>query len=197
MVPTPFEAEHGRKPDSVRFAGPRYPLDSPCVAAENAPMNTDHRSYQNRREYLRNYQRLWLLRRRRSFFEGKSCVKCGSKAHLELDHIDPSTKDPKLTVGTGLWGWTQARRDIEIAKCQVLCHRCHAAKSGIERRFVGPTGTKWCAKHKGFLPVDRFHSNTSTLTGLANDCRDCSKERRLEMARMRMESGLPGKQVRP
>ncbi|MEM1416560.1 MAG: HNH endonuclease [Myxococcota bacterium] len=62
--------------------------------------------------------------RRARFFAGKSCVKCGSVERLELDHIDPAQK-----VTHSIWSWSQARREAEIAKCQVLCRRCHKRKT--------------------------------------------------------------------
>ena len=43
---------------------------------------------------------------------------------LEVDHIDPTTK-----VSHRLWSYSVARRDDELAKCQVLCHACHAEKT--------------------------------------------------------------------
>lgn len=56
------------------------------------------------------------------------CVICGSRDRLEIDHKDPATKDPRLKSGTGMWSWTQERRDAELQKCQVLCHRHHVQK---------------------------------------------------------------------
>ena len=80
-----------------------------------------------RKEYLRNYQRQWMARRRAEFFAGKSCVRCGSCERLELDHIDPKTKTTHA-----IWSWRYDRRMEEIAKCQVLCHDCHLKKSASE-----------------------------------------------------------------
>ena len=67
---------------------------------------------------------------RNEYFSDKSCVKCGSKENLELDHIDPKTKDPKLVGSSGsLWLWSVARRDTELSKCQVLCKIHHDEKT--------------------------------------------------------------------
>jgi 5-methylcytosine-specific restriction endonuclease McrA len=52
------------------------------------------------------------------------CVRCGSSVDLEVDHINPSEKDDHK-----IWSWTPVRRDAELVKCQVLCHKCHAEKT--------------------------------------------------------------------
>ena len=72
----------------------------------------------------REYQRLRVARRRAEFLIGKSCVGCGSAESLEFDHIDPSTK-----LSHRIWSWSADRIVAELAKCQVLCHSCHLAKS--------------------------------------------------------------------
>src|SRR5665213_333062 len=66
--------------------------------------------------------------RRAEFFAGKECVRCGSIDHLELDHIDPSTKE--IRAGE-LWcmALDNPRRIKELAKSQVLCHDCHVLKT--------------------------------------------------------------------
>ena len=70
------------------------------------------------------WARKWIAARRAAFFNGKSCAKCGSCGRLELDHIDPETK-----VHHSIWSWSESRRVIETAKCQVLCHACHLDKT--------------------------------------------------------------------
>lgn len=73
----------------------------------------------------RQYQAKWRQRRRDEWLrEHGPCVNCGSSEHLEVDHIVGADK-----VDHRLWSWTQARREAELAKCQVLCRRCHLAKS--------------------------------------------------------------------
>lgn len=79
--------------------------------------------YADKKKQL-EYQRIWTANRRAKFFRDKSCVKCGSKEDLELDHIDP-----KLKVSHKIWSWSEDRRLAEIAKCQVLCSTCHLVKT--------------------------------------------------------------------
>lgn len=70
------------------------------------------------------WQKRWQTERRAKFFDGKTCVECGSDEQLELDHIDPSQK-----VTHRIWSSSDAKREAEIAKCQVLCSECHKGKS--------------------------------------------------------------------
>lgn len=73
--------------------------------------------------------------RRAAWLLGKCCVECGSTEQLDIDHIDPSTKDPRL-IPTGamthFWSWPEADREAELAKCQVLCRTHHRIKTGRE-----------------------------------------------------------------
>jgi 5-methylcytosine-specific restriction endonuclease McrA len=75
-------------------------------------------------EARRQYNREWVAKRRAAYFEDKICVKCGSVERLELDHIDPETK-----VTNSVWSWADEKRNIELAKCQILCHECHKQKT--------------------------------------------------------------------
>ena len=63
------------------------------------------------------------------------CKKCGSSKSLEVDHINPKTKDPKIKPhhGDRIWCWSEARRAKELKKCQVLCFICHRVKTNEER----------------------------------------------------------------
>jgi 5-methylcytosine-specific restriction endonuclease McrA len=85
----------------------------------------------DRKKYLREYQRVWVKRRRMEWIEANGpCVKCGSTVDLEMDHIDPATKEHHA-----IWSWAKERREAELAKCQVLCGRCH------EDKHSAPHGT--------------------------------------------------------
>lgn len=79
------------------------------------------------KEAQREYQKEWVRKRREAYFGDKSCVQCGSTDRLELDHIDRATK-----VSHNVWSWSEARRNEELAKCQVLCYDCHKAKTKSE-----------------------------------------------------------------
>jgi hypothetical protein len=90
-------------------------------------------------ERKRAYQRDWIARRRAAFFAGKTCETCGSTERLELDHIDRTQK-----VTHKIWSSSKAKREAEIAKCRVLCHECHKARSRVqmsEHRTLHPVIT--------------------------------------------------------
>lgn len=87
--------------------------------------------------------------RRDTFWKGKSCLKCGSTTKLELDHIERGTKDAILCKHPGdIWHWSNTRRDLELAKCQVLCKICHREKSNSESRGIN---TPWNTKGRPFI----------------------------------------------
>jgi hypothetical protein len=77
---------------------------------------------------MREYKRLWAAKRRADFMQGKSCVVCGTTQSLEVDHIDPTQK-----VSHRIWTWAIARRDAELAKCQILCTEHHKEKTRADR----------------------------------------------------------------
>lgn len=68
----------------------------------------------------RQYQREWRRQRREDFFKDKMCIDCGSSTRLQLDHRDRAQK-----VSHCIWSWSAARRNMEIAKCDVRCKKCH------------------------------------------------------------------------
>lgn len=49
---------------------------------------------------------------------------------LQIDHKKPEHK--KLAIAK-IWSFTKARRDAELAKCQVLCDDCHDKKTEDDR----------------------------------------------------------------
>lgn len=76
------------------------------------------------------YQAAWVAKRRAAWFVDKSCAICGSTVDLEIDHIDQNHKSSHR-----IWSWSQERRAVELAKCQVLCGLHHKEK------------TRLCAEH--------------------------------------------------
>jgi hypothetical protein len=82
--------------------------------------------YSTRQQQLA-YQNEWTKRRRQEWLASNGPCPCGSSDRLEVDH-----KDPSLKVTHRIWTWSKARRDVELAKCQVLCHDCHWKKTKIQ-----------------------------------------------------------------
>lgn len=84
------------------------------------------------KEAQREYQRLWIQRRRQAWFDKNGpCVQCGSVEGLEADHKDPKTK---LLNPSVLWSMSDKnpKKIAELAKLQVLCEDCHREKSNVE-----------------------------------------------------------------
>ena len=82
----------------------------------------------------REYQRLWMQKRRASFFEGKACVACGSAEFLELDHVNPEEK-----TSHRIWSFSKKKQEEELKKCQILCKSCHLEKT---RKWLKETRTQ-------------------------------------------------------
>src|SRR3990167_1560748 len=91
-------------------------------------------------EEQRAFQKRWMRQRRQSWIEANGpCSKCGSTIRLEVDHIDPSQK--KVHVSS-LWSLRQEKRNDELVKCHVLCHKCHRVKTSAELRAKCLHGTR-------------------------------------------------------
>lgn len=93
-------------------------------------------SYMKHRYHMRRAVAIAVL--------GGRCVQCGATERLELDHADRTTKSFDLGH---LWSISAQRYGDELAKCQVLCHDCHKAKSAAERSVEhggGASGKRNC-----------------------------------------------------
>jgi 5-methylcytosine-specific restriction endonuclease McrA len=79
--------------------------------------------------YMREYMLRRYHERRTKAIErlGGACVLCGASGPLEFDHIDRTTK--KFCLAKRFVSAPQSVLDEEIAKCQLLCTRCHEEKS--------------------------------------------------------------------
>lgn len=84
-------------------------------------------SYKDR-EKQREYQRRWLRRKRQGYVQraGGRCIHCTSKRQLEFDHVDPKQKQYAVS---SLWSRRKEIIEQELAKCQLLCERCHKKKT--------------------------------------------------------------------
>jgi 5-methylcytosine-specific restriction endonuclease McrA len=80
------------------------------------------------------YQRNWLKDRKKVFFKGKKCEKCGSTKNLELHHLDKHKKEDHK-----IWSWSPARFKKEAAKCKILCRKCHSELHAKEMEGEGPS----------------------------------------------------------
>lgn len=90
----------------------------------------------------REYQTRWIKNRRLAWLrENGPCQACGSWDNLEVDHKDPSAK---LLPPSRLWSLSSNNptRIAELAKCQVLCHKCHLEKTLSEYFSALKEGTR-------------------------------------------------------
>ena len=88
----------------------------------HTPFNAYHREYKRRRYW----------RRKAIFIEelGGKCAKCGSAKRLEFDHKHAKSRNFIITVALACMAEKPLRR--ELRKCQLLCRKCHEAKSIID-----------------------------------------------------------------
>jgi len=110
--------------------------------------------------------------------QGSSCANCNkSEPPFEVDHIDPATK-----VSHRIWSWSKERREIELAKCQLLCQACHQAKTARENS----------ARSNGYVHGD------SGYTRKKNPCRcttcvEGHKQAKIDYRNRKRAAGLPYK----
>jgi hypothetical protein len=113
---------------------------------------------QEERDFHAKMRRQKQMQRRKQlhdeFYADKRCEWCGSTEELQLHHVDPSQKDGEIG-----WSWNKERRDLEIAKCIVLCKKCHFeyhasinTVHGSARRYEKGCRCEICVqKHKSLL----------------------------------------------
>ena len=54
-----------------------------------------------------------------------------------FDHLDPSQKSFGLSKDQAQKNCSQELIDKEIAKCELVCHNCHAYRTWAERAHLG------------------------------------------------------------
>ena len=68
----------------------------------------------------RKYQKEWMSKRRKEYFDNKKCAWCGSADELVLHHVDPKKKESHR-----IWSWKKQKIQEETQKCIVVCRTCH------------------------------------------------------------------------
>lgn len=117
----------------------------------------------------REYQRQWIAKRRRDWIasQGGRCKRCGSTTKLEVDHRSSKLKQANPAQ---IWSKTAAKREAELALCQVLCHDCHKVKTSKQKKLPVTHGTMQgykrgcredCCKSANRVRVQRQRGKTS------------------------------------
>lgn len=135
------------------------------------------------KELQREHGRQWVAKRRAAWFADKHCVLCGSREEIQIDHLDPAQK-----VEHRIWSWSKDRREAELAKCRVLCKRCHQERHAVDMRKSPVHGTN--AAYKGV-----------SVRGVRQGCRCqlCREAHRVYSRRYRKngDRGVRSKRVGP
>lgn len=90
------------------------------------------------KESRRQRQRSFYKRRKAKIISylGGKCVECGKTHSLEIDHIDPSTKEfNPLRKWSYKWGTLTK----ELDKCELRCSPCHADRTIEEGHLITDT----------------------------------------------------------
>jgi hypothetical protein len=83
-----------------------------------------------------------------------TCADCGlfcedwNVMMFAFDHLDPTTKSFALSKATQQKNCRQELIDAEIAKCELVCHNCHAYRTWAERAHLGKG-----KKREEYLPL--------------------------------------------
>jgi hypothetical protein len=101
------------------------------------------------KEENRKFGREWRTKRREKAIDdfGRICNICGDKdGPFDFDHIDPATKEYSINK---LWSCSKEIRKYELAKCQLLCRKCHNKKSSEEKMKDFEHGTVSMYRRRG------------------------------------------------
>jgi 5-methylcytosine-specific restriction endonuclease McrA len=136
-------------------------------------------------EYMRKYmQRRWERRRLAAIESlGGQCVQCASTESLQFDHIDPSTKSFTLSQRPTA---SEESFQIELAKCQLLCHPCHRKKTAWEQsrdaRLRYESNPQICPHCKTVIPYESRYvgkTNSGRRKFCTRDCYYASKRKNM------------------
>jgi hypothetical protein len=88
------------------------------------------------KEQQKEYQRRWMAKRRSDAIaaRGGKCCACDSTDRLEFHHVEKSEK-----IDHRIWSWSSERREKELAKCDLLCDKCHWDETATERGYYNYT----------------------------------------------------------
>lgn len=74
---------------------------------------------------------------------GNKCINCGDIENLEFDHINNTTKVNTIS-GMIRSNWSETEIEVELAKCQLLCHICHKEKHSSKNKHGTLSAYRYC-----------------------------------------------------
>jgi len=114
------------------------------LESKRAAHNEYHRKYKKRRYHARKRKYRELL--------GGKCKGCGSKERLEFDHREHGTREHVITMMLTCLPEKLVLK--ELAKCQLLCHKCHRLKSIEEMGHKVAAGTHGTISSRRYCDCD-------------------------------------------
>lgn len=103
------------------------------------------------REYLKKRYRARMTAAHKQL--GGKCVRCGTTDDLEIDHVDPATKN--YAVGDVIMRISSEKLAVELALCQLLCAPCHAKKSCMDQGKTYAIGTHGTLSAYRYCPTPK------------------------------------------
>lgn len=108
----------------------KYDLDAAQYVCIKCRKQRDKRRYQNRKEIIREQQRIYDLNTKIKIIEayGGVCACCGENTleFLTIDHINNGVEDRKKNGGK-LYRWL-IKNNFPKGNYQILCYNCNCAK---------------------------------------------------------------------
>lgn len=114
--------------------------------------------YQKDTEKYRTRNKEKRENRRKQIYEslGNKCVECESTSNLEIDHINPSLKESRISpLAQGL------SKTLIDDNLQLLCRSCHTKKSKHQRNAAWNLFKSLPLKQQEKLILDQFNTPTT------------------------------------
>lgn len=121
------------KRQAHRAKNRQYKIDHPMPKKPRLPrVNTGNSFHYNVKNYIDAVK-----------IKIGSCVDCDFPCEdwnvmmFAFDHLDPTVKSFGLSKAQAQKNCSQELIDNEIAKCELVCHNCHAYRTWVERAHLG------------------------------------------------------------
>lgn len=104
------------------------------------------------------------------------CVRCSEKIEnideLSIEHIKPwEGRSVELF-------WDLDNVAFSHLKCNAIDRASRASEINAKQRKIGPEGTRWCYRCRGFKSVELFNKDSGDWSGFDSRCKMCRAEAR-------------------